>query len=81
MSAPQLKSVAFRQQREDAWQDLEDLIDKIERTPVVGGGDRTLKARARDLRGCNFLRQLDWLHSAWWYDTRAAWEARQEREG
>lgn len=34
MSAPQLKSVAFRQQREDAWQDLEDLIDKIERRGV-----------------------------------------------
>jgi len=63
------------------WDRCIALIDKIERTPVVGGGDRTLKARARDLRGCNFLRQLDWLHSAWWYDTRAAWEARQEREG
>lgn len=34
MSAPQLKSVEFRQQREAAWQDLEDLLEKIERRGV-----------------------------------------------
>lgn len=60
---------------EQCWNTTQKAIGKISAAVAVTGGDKTLKTRADNLGLCPWLRQLDWLQSAWWEDERDGWEA------
>lgn len=59
---------------EQSWKDTHKTRDKIRAAVAITGGDRTLKTRSENLTFCPWLRQLDWLQSAWWEDERDGWE-------
>lgn len=55
---------------DEAQQAVFKLITVIEGSKPVTTGDRRLKRRAIDLRGDNWLRQLDWLYDLYEEDRR-----------
>lgn len=66
MTIPEL--AAIERAGDEAQQLVFNLITEIEGTKPVTTGDRRLKRRGSDLRGDNWLRQLDWLYDLYEQD-------------
>ncbi len=68
MTIPEL--AAIERAGDEAQQAVFKLITEVESSKPVTTGDRRLKRRVVDLRGDNWLRQLDWLYDLYEEDRR-----------